>query len=781
MKTIELTDLQFEKGTSASLLLKSMTASELSLKLVMKDITEPEPFSFGEIVRVTIEGKTWMVGPVGNVTPELSGGNYYWNITINDYWQWLDTTPIIALSNWDSASNPEPTPDPKAIYKQYPQSPLYYPVGRKQDRVSTSEDRGEARAPIITVLKTVLDSALTSYADYDLLMSLEDELIPFRTSSQMQGQVIRAIMRWRPNMVSTWDYSAIDAAFASGDSSLIASARPRLIIADPMQLGVFRVDRKKMKGKKITLTPRYDLVPPAVTIVISTQSYNRRNIFATFVAPTGANPSQPGAVVAEFSESTTGAAVSVVSDYQPDDTEEETEEKEEEEQRRREDKKYDWRVQWMYVRGEPIPKDANDALEWFRKHIPALANATLAISDLKKTVPPLTGGEGKGYSASAIGYELVEGLIGNRTSVLKYGRLIVSAKITIQGNPPPELATYFPVPDGNGNWWGLIGVKVTTTNARRRRYQVGGDYEEEELPDDEEEEEEEGPPPADAVSPQVQKSYQPIVDQYFSATRVLPYDGSLDKLGFPSSMVLGQALQIDNGRREWVDMTGAMIQTVSLDIEKRTMSLTTGSPKQLSLQDNVERTQGIKSQTESTASTAQEEDENTGSGGANWENTFEMPNKNKAEAPGIGPSAEVILGSFAQQSNYDFAFRVLFDVDGSVVAAQVKKGLVRVTSRGQTFQCGTQEWTNITPGTTIYCNVGVTEAGAIDSAVFATTRGPNNPYHIPVTYGGDPLTPARGSYSQEIGSVSSTGVITQIQMGPYDISYEADTFFVSGA
>lgn len=763
MKTIEITDMRDWHGMNPSVSLKSLDTSSVTFRISKTTAREEDRIIPKEIVRVTLKGKTILVGPVAPIQQIESPGGHYDQVTVNDYWEWINTTPAGTWSpNWSGVTNPPSLP-PNSDYRYFPNPPSSYQVARYEDRIDPKD--GNTKAQIGTVLARTVGSAVGGFMNYEINISNDAELIPFRRSGQMWGDIIRSIMRWRPNAVSTIDYTEIDNAYKSRDEEAIIQAKPKIIFLEPKDMGFYEISKNTHDRKPCQLTPRHDLVPPVVAIIIATQSYLGKSVWTVFSKPPFAELSQPGAVIAEFSESVTGASASLVSSDDED---------EEEEEQRRFNQKTDWRIQTMEVRGKRIPQTTADAIEFYKRHVPELEDVNFEVVNLLRNPAPTTGAEGAGYSAQAIGYELVEGAIGNKTPGLKWCDTIVSCRIVYRGVPPASLKRYFPnILQNQQGYWGYLGVQLITMNVRRARWTVGGDYDMEDLSDQEDPDDDEEDPP-DAMSPALKNAYKPIVDAYYDDLQLLPYEGNVVFSSLDNAPQIGQRLRILDGRPDWATMEGAIIQTVSLDIESEDTTITVGPPNHLSIQDNIDKISKFDSLNEETKDTG-EEDPNTGTGGASWDAQF--PDRKKPEAPGITPRSTILLGGYGDYKDGDFAVRPVLDLFNEVVGYEVKQGTISDMTRVDNSKtCGDQQWTFFGPFTeAIYCNFDVDMYGIIQEPIFSSSPGINNPYIVKANTG--PQEP--GSYSFEIATMIGSQV-NQTQYSPIFLTYGIDTFMIPG-
>lgn len=583
------------------------------------------PYEEGEIVKVVWRGKTLLIGPVVNPEHSLDGESESWDIKIYDYWWNLSNIQYFSAGR------------SRGIYSAYDQ------MGKRQ-----------AVARIKDALKGILDHAIKTALipiKYDIRIDQAAELIPFAYSSETYASLIVQIQKWRPNMAAWFEYAPDDSI--------------TLIIADHGNLPDVVLDLSAVDVSTLSLKARPDLVPPAVGLTCNA-SIGSNIKRAVAVYPPEASLSQPYVVTAEVDVPSGINVQDESGEHDPVET-----------------GSLGYNAPRMTVKGEKFPTGKAQWLARIKRWMPALEDcANLEIAGLP-TVTPITPAdvEHRGYDRNAISHELVSGQI-NGKSKIKWGKAKIDLRMRVT-DPPDTVKQYFPEfagPTENGDRWiGMITVQAITTNVAHARYLVDDKGTVEYLDG--------GDGPGDPGNPGDEGNYNfiplyfKLIENFYKATRVMPYDGSAT-VHDDFDHVCGGRLSITGGLKEWENMR-SIIQEISLDLKTGVSDVTVGSAEQLSLQDSIDKSKQIAEAMADTSRAVSLTSSGDGSAGGTRPdgggNTGPEPDDKKPELPSIGPSITIgqaqeppALGTSSVEVG--FQCRLSYGESGQVDKAYIHRG-----------------------------------------------------------------------------------------------------------
>lgn len=205
MIILDLDNLKSIGGSNPKWKKSSLTVSTVMLDLSVDRIDDPWPFTDKDHVRVVQSGQTILEGIVTRRTSSGRGDERSRSVVISDYWYFLEYTPAIQETpDWTNVTH-KPKGDLSKIYHR---SPLSVQMGTMSERNAIKD--GANKAKIGLVLDRVVGAGLASIPyelEYEINLDNSAEMVPWSTSLNNWGQLIRSFVSWRPRMTSRWDYS----------------------------------------------------------------------------------------------------------------------------------------------------------------------------------------------------------------------------------------------------------------------------------------------------------------------------------------------------------------------------------------------------------------------------------------------------------------------------------------------------------------------------------------------------------------------------------------------
>lgn len=696
MRIFDLTELR-----ATSIQLSELSLSVGSLSFSMPDFPGAPEFAWRDRVRITHNGRPLIEGIVTDVADSSDGTSAHTNVTVSDYWWVLDNSP-------------------------YAQSPGYVAGGQyKQPSVYIG---APGKGPVADAINQVID-AIHFHAtihpdwmpiiDFELNLAAYYRMLPFAQSAASFAEVLREIQRWVPSLTSRWDYSG---------------ARPKLVFS-----ATETAEQVQLHGQAITaidLKPRPDLIPPVVAIISKSKAWDGSKFSTVSIAPRGGDVSTPGAIYLEVSADDTGRA-----------NDPEVKEEIEEEQRGHEAQDLSYDRPKMVIKGDKIPQGSEGTgdIKWWEKHFPLL-NKTTALKTGACTVTPQPApAEANGqYDAAATKYELVEGMIDETMTAIKWCDTEVEQAIMYTGGTPPvELKGLFPIRHKSGHYFGYFRVVVRTINCRRKTYILngegttiytppdgGGTPEEEE---EEEKEEKESAPGQAMMDSHWANYYDDAVESLYNATRALPWEGSITGINLVGCdgrcPRIGEHINIHGLKPKWASMN-ALIQGIGIDYDSGIMSITTGPPTHLSIQDLIDLNKGLQNQQEQTHTEEEKKKEDTLEQSSGWGWEIEMPEKKKKRpiAPGIGPMSREAAPTEVPIKKIDWVAQPLYDDEQKITGVRIYGGYVCInTDRYITYDGSDKDaegWIELSISSgTIYLNFNIDKDETVSPLYITATRG----------------------------------------------------------
>ena len=328
MRVVELTNRAI-KGAKYEW--SNFTAARATWQQLARDQDETAPYLYKEPVRVVWDGVTILEGTIRKCSLEQSGDAWRWNIEACDILQPLEA----AL--------------------------CFNPGGTLRGGVSayTEVSGGSgADAPRKIKIAGTVRWALEDARKYGLIPSgvgIEVTVSPSAwmwdtaLGCDMYAGVLRKMLAGRPGMVCWVDYSG---------------SSPVIRVADGAGLPVVTLDRAQDCLSAISLSPRPDLVPPAVGVVLTAG----RQACRSQVWPRGASLRQEGCVTTQVALSSTSTE-----DDAPVGSESPV---------------WDFTKPIVEVRGVKLPSgaDSNARKWWFSKVSQLSSVSGLQLGTIKKSV-----------------------------------------------------------------------------------------------------------------------------------------------------------------------------------------------------------------------------------------------------------------------------------------------------------------------------------------------------------------------------------------------------------
>jgi len=321
-----------------------------------QDGDDPEPFLFGEHLRIYRGTELWFQGIVSE-TPAFDGARrVFRNYLVSGPWYFLERT--IYQQKWKESSNSSVADSPlQDVYKSH--------LILGQDENGNPLTIGQQIGDVIAYLSQQAGVAIALDPALDLPIP-----IPYDECKDLScAEVLRRLLRWAPDTISFFDYG-VDP--------------PRLCLRRQSQLAVLTFDRNAPNSalSEVQLRPRYDLQVPAVVLKFEKTHRVDGRVWSTLetqACPAGADGTLPRSLVLTIELEGSRAT---------------------------------------YVRqkidSEPI--DSHSA-SWWKKHLPGLENVpaeAIAIEDVERsgTLPrELTEGSVADWMNVSAETDLVQGAI----------------------------------------------------------------------------------------------------------------------------------------------------------------------------------------------------------------------------------------------------------------------------------------------------------------------------------------------------------------------------------
>ena len=715
MRVIEITGKAI-KGASCNW--SNFGPLKFTWQQLARDQDEPAPYAYMDQVRVVWDAVTVMEGTIRKCALEQSGNAWRWSIEACDILQPLEG----AL--------------------------CFSPSGGLRGALNANISGGSAesvprRVGIAATLKAVLEDArmhglLSADVGIDVSVSASAWMWDTALSCDMYAGVLRKVLASRPGMVCRVDYT--------GDAPVIR-------VADGADLPVTTLDRVRDRLSSIKLTPRPDLVPPAVGVVLTAgnQAYQSQ------VWPRGASLHQEGCVTVQVA----------VSPDSPDD----------DEPQGSESPVWDFTKPVVEVTGHKLPtNDVEGAIYWRRK-IPQLATLTAArYGRIKKSViAGVDGSTQSNYSTddSAQRYEHVSGQLSESCNTIKWCYVELKQYVYMDAKPPKGCEMLFPHTkqvNGVTRYYHWMTWRGRTINTMHRKYRASKSGDAGADGGGEPPISGGGTPPAGQAWP----DYTSILRDYYEVTRDVPVEGSVTALRAVSPAILvGSRLAITGSRREYRDMA-TVVQSVSVDLDGESTAVTTGVPAHLSLQDMIDRMRQI-------ADDQQALDDQDQVDGPVQTLQYDSEAYKSPPAPTLGPEGEIVWSAAPEQPPI-YGLQVILDWDddnANVTGARMRRGKLMLQgvyiSQTPGDNSGWYTMTGFTAGE-IWLDVKFNAKGKLTGTSIAYEQGPVNPLRLQDE---EPDESEEFFYSFHVATVQDK-VVYQHMLGTIQIPVNYGTFYPYG-
>lgn len=775
-------DIEVEKDkqriVNATLSISSYAVGEAVLKYNnTNDVGSIPRFSYGDRVTVRNAGTIMMIGTVTNIIKSIEGINKFSTITISDDFWILENT----------------------IY-------LNQDGGITSDSLSSvavaNGGSGGGKTSIARALRYILENGKTTGAisfDYSVSILDEAEMIPFAISTTTYFSLISSIAKWRPNSCAYFDYS-------------VTPHMLRIVDFHLMDTITFNINTDKLTN--IQLNPRYDLSPSAIGFILSGVNNWGVRVSAINKVPADASLSVPNSLVVEVDGDATGRA----EDPEVKKTKEEDKAKPENEGKmfpRQIDNSAGKNISVVY--GDNLPSGGSADGDFWCRHIPDFQQirTNLIFGDVKeKGIAQLAGADKiKNYDTTATTFEHVDGSFTQRTK-LKHCITNIKQKIYYSGVVPFQYREAFPLITSDGRRYAWYSINVRTLNRRKTAFlndakntevpieQLVQWQEEEEK--EEEEKDKELPPWMTSSPPDSAFGhyYDGLAEDYYNATRHIPYDGELSLVTIPDKKLIGYRANVSGGYAEWAAML-TVINSVKYDFLSDSCSVSLGANTNVSFQEIFARAKEFQNQALKTAElmTEKKPEENdeeeavaeppvkNSNNFFRWNNGEKPKNrdrKKRGEEPSYSPSASAVTHSrviFPPENG--FGIGVSIDEDGNVNAVSVRDGNINFTVSGASYKTtlgGDKGYVIVSNRPCkVYLTFTVNTWGKVvkSSISLSKTAGVNIAFDKP-RYPAILPAAAEGRYSYLIGEVNSKGEITQEIIGSVSLSYFTLSDYPSG-
>lgn len=721
MITIELTNKALE---SPSYEWRNFTPAKVSWQQLARDQDEPAPYAYLEQVRVVWDGVTVLQGTIRKCALEQSGNAWRWSMEACDILQPLEA----AL--------------------------CFNPGGHLRGGLAANVAGGGSDVDVPRKIKIAgtVQWLLEDARKYGLLpadVGIEVTVSPTAwvwdtaLGCDMYAGVLRKLLGGRPGMVCWVDYSGTS---------------PVIRVADGEDLPVATLDRVCDRLSGINLSPRPDLVPPAVGVVLTAG----RQAYQSQVWPRGADLHQEGCVTIQVE--LPGGATST-----GDDTSDSSE-----------DPVWDFTKPIVEVRGVKLPAGTDEASKkWWYSKVSQLSSVPgLQLGSIKKTVMAGVEGTDMGnYSTatSAQVYEHVSGQLSEVCKTIKWCYVEFKQYIYTDTRPPKGCEMLFPHTKqvgGKTRWYNWLRWQGRTINKRRMRYRTsksgdaGGD--------------DGGDPPISGggtppSSVQEWPDYTSILRGYYEITRTVPWEGSVNSLrALSPANLVGRRLAITGARHEYREMATA-VQGVSVDLAGESTGINTGVPAHLSLQDMMDRIQQMASGQEAL-------DQEEGQDSPVTTIQYDPEAYKSPDAPTLGPAGEIVWTAAPDKPPvYDLQVELDWDDDNTnVTGYRMRRGKLMLQGGyiGKTPGDDSSGWYAVAGYTSgeIWLDVKFNGKGKLTGCSVMYEQGPVNPIRLQ-TEEADPSEVF--SYSFHIATLRDKEVY-QHMLGTIQIPVNYGTFYPYG-
>lgn len=718
MRDIEITG-QAIKGAKYNW--RNFAPVKISWQQMARHQDEPAPYIYKEDVRVVWGGVTVLQGSIRKCSLEQAGNAWRWSIEACDLLQPLEGALCFGSSGQLSGG-----------------------LG-----ANISGGGGNVDIPrqiqIAGTIQRLLEDAracglLPADVGIDVAVSAGAWMWDTAMGCDMYAGILRKLLGGRPGMVCWIDYSG---------------QAPVIRVADGDALPVVTLDRVRDRLSSINLTPRPDLVPPAVGVVLTAG----RQACRTQAWPRGANLHQEGCVTVQVALPSGGTS----SEDDPPASSE--------------DPVWDFTKPIVEVRGSKLPTGTGAAAkQWWSSKVSQLASLPgLQFGTLKKSI--MTGVEGtdmSNYSTadSAQAYEHVSGQLSEACKTLKWCYVELKQYVYTDTRPPKGCEMLVPHTKqvgGKTRWYNWLRWQGRTINKQRMRYRAnksgdtGGD-------DGSDPPSSGGgtPPPTITEWP----DYTPILRDYYNITRTTPWEGNINSLrAISPATLVGCRLTITDARKDYQDMATA-VQGVSVDLAAESTSINTGVPAHLSLQDLVDRVQQL-------AAGQDALDQDQDKEGPVTTIQYDPESYKSPDAPTLGPAGEIVWTAAPEATpGYGFETRLDWDDEGkTVTGCRIRPGKILLNGRYIATAPETSgDWyqSSMTTGE-IWLDVKFNSKGKLTGCAVMYEQGPINPIRLQFN---EPEGETF-SYSFHIATISGKEVI-QYALGMIQIPVHGGTFYPYG-
>lgn len=719
MLIIELSNKALE-GVSYSW--SNFTPVKIAWQQLSRDKDEPAPYLYKQPVTVVWGGDTILQGTIRKCALEQSGDAWRWSIEAADILQPLEgalcfgndgglagsLAAHFTVSSGDASAVPRKIGVAKTI----------------QSILETARKYGVLSADVGISVDVPADAWM-----YDSALGCD-----------MYATALRKVLGNRPGMVMWVDYSG---------------GAPVIHVADGSSLPVVTLDRVRDRLAGINITPRPDLVPPAVGVVMTAG----RIVQSTQAWPLGADLHQEGCITTQIA----------LGGSSPDD---------EEEPAGSEDPVWDFTRPVVEVRGVALP-DGNTAAarKWWLSKIPALSECgDFTLDKVTKTLAKdVDNTTMSNYStaASAQRFEHISGQLSEACKTIKWSYVTLKQLVYTYTKPPESLAGIFIFsrPEwGRIRYWGWLPWRGRTINTNRRKYRAskqgdsgadGG-----------------GDPPNNGDKPKPPiieaPNYLPVLKDYYNITRDVPCEGSVRSLcALTPSSLIGCRLAVTGSRREYQSMA-TVIQGVSVELAGKTTSITTGIPSHLSLQDMIDRVGQM-------AQEQRDLDDDDQQDGPVQTLTYDDEAYKSPPAPTVGPEGQVVLTAAPDTPpGYGFETRLNWDDDhATVTGCRIRPGKIMlngsyITSAPQADSTGWHQ-DDLKAGE-IWLDVKFNHKGKLTGTSIMYEQGPVNPLRLQTE---EPDAGEIFTYSFHLATIKDKEVM-QHMLGTIQIPVYGGTYYPYG-
>lgn len=729
MNIIELTNQALE-GVSYEW--RNFTPARVTWSLPVKHKEEVAPYAYKEEVRLMWKGQVVLIGSIRRCNLEMSGNAWRWVVEACDILQPLEGALCFNPTGSLSGS-----------------------IGRQITMGSISDGDRARKVNVARILRWVLNSAQECglLPGVTVEVNVDESAWMWDTSlgCDVYAGVLRKVLGARPGMVCWVDYADAE--------------HPVVRVADGALLPSALLDRVRHRLSSVRFSPRPDLVPPAVGVVIT--AGNR--VIGTQVYPPGSDLRQEGCV-------TTQVAAAVSSQGGGGSGEAASE-----------SPVWDFTKPVVEVRGEKLPTGTGETdLKWWINQIPDLAKVrgVRLGRQTRSTVQDVEGSDLTNYSTdeSAQRFRLVSGQLSERCKTIKWSYIELRQVVYTDTKPPKGVEMVFnqqPVSrNGKLRYWGWVKWRGRTINTNRRKYRAnktgdsgadgGGDV------------------PASGGgggTPNTTDAadYSSVLRDYYELTRAMPWEGDVTALVALSPQdLVGKSLGITGLREDYRSMA-TIVQEVTVDLFAGTTSISTGVPAHLSLQDMLDRAKKLAAEQQGIGA----EDQNEAPGGLSLQ--YDDEAYKSPDAPSIGPEGGMVWAE-AQEMPAGYGFQVTLERSmdsegGTITGIRMKPGKLMLNGNyiATAPEANNGEWytDSITSGE-IWLDVEFTAQGRFSASRIMCEQGPVDPLFLRLE-AEDPEYPRTEpfTYSFHLATINGNEVIQHI-LGTIQIPVVGGTFYPYG-